>query len=259
MLQAFTITAVAHVRNEASHKAELISQLLFGETAIVVDETKDFYKVQCNFDNYQGWVHKNQVTLIQETLLQHLPTYYSQFKETIVIINGKSIVVSFGSCMYISPNAKLVLNDFYTIEFEFSNTKENTVVPPTLLHESFTNFRKAYQSTPYLWGGKSALGIDCSGLVQQFFKLVNINLPRDAKDQALLGTAIGFLQEAQTFDVAFFDDAEGNIIHTGILLNTQTILHAYGSVREDNIDVAGIINIDTKQRTHKLRCIKRYL
>lgn len=259
MLQIFTITAVAQLRNEASHKAELISQLLFGETAWVINETKDFYKLQCQFDSYEGWVHKNQVTVVHDNILKNIPTYYTQFATTRVKINGKSLSVPFGSCMYTTPNASLVLNDIYTIEFEFGNLKENIVTAPILSDESFKNFKKAYQSTPYLWGGKSALGIDCSGLVQQFFKLVDINLPRDAKDQALLGTDIGFLQEVKLFDVAFFDDEEGNIIHTGILVNPSTILHAYGSVREDTIDVAGIIHADNKQRTHKLRCIKRFI
>lgn len=259
MLLAFTITAVAQLRSQESHKSELISQLLFGETAVVIDETKDFFKVQCSFDKYEGWVHKNQVTIIHQDVLHNVPFYYTQFDTSIVKINGKSLVVPFGSCLYVTPSGKLVLNDIYNIEFEFGNNTSNTVLPPMLLPETMASFTKAYQNTPYLWGGKSALGIDCSALVQQFFKLIHISLPRDAKDQAMLGESIGFLQEAKPFDVAFFDDAEGNIVHTGILLNTQTILHAYGSVREDNIDVAGIVHKDNKQRTHQLRCIKRFI
>lgn len=259
MFQVFTITAVAHMRSEPEHKAELISQLLFGETAYVFEQKNDFYRLKSASDNYIGWVHKNQVTAVDETKVQTLKNYYTQFQETMISINGKEIVVPFGSKMYVATNSKLQLNETYSIEFTLANEPENSGDDQILLQHAYTNFRLAYKSTSYLWGGKSALGIDCSGLVQQFFKLVNVNLPRDAKDQAMQGVDIGFLQEVKPFDVAFFDDEEGNIIHTGILLSTTTILHAYGSVREDVIDVAGIIHADTKQRTHKLRCIKRFI
>ena len=116
-----------------------------------------------------------------------------------------------------------------------------------------------FLNTPYLWGGRSVFGADCSGFVQTVFLYLQIKLPRDATHQALEGEAVGFLQEMKCGDLAFFDDPEGNIIHVGILLSESDIIHAYGKVRVDKIDNQGIINTDTGNRTHKFRLIKRFI
>jgi cell wall-associated NlpC family hydrolase len=117
---------------------------------------------------------------------------------------------------------------------------------------------KHFLNTPYLWGGRSVFGIDCSGFCQLVFRFFNISLLRDAYLQATQGEGIGFLQEANMGDLAFFDNKEGRITHVGILLNDHEIIHAAGKVRIDKIDNAGIVNVDTGMRTHNLRLIKRY-
>jgi gamma-D-glutamyl-L-lysine dipeptidyl-peptidase len=115
-----------------------------------------------------------------------------------------------------------------------------------------------YLDTPYSWGGKSKCGIDCSGFCQQVFKQFGIKLPRDAYQQAEHGEVVGFLLEAQTGDLAFFDNEEGKITHVGLMLSPDEIIHASGKVRIDKIDNQGIIHSETGARTHKLRIIKRY-
>jgi cell wall-associated NlpC family hydrolase len=112
-------------------------------------------------------------------------------------------------------------------------------------------------NTPYLWGGRSVFGADCSGFVQTAFRYLDIHLPRDAAHQALKGETVSLLQEARCGDLAFFDDPEGDIIHVGILLNEASIIHSYGKVRVDAIDNEGIVNTETGNRTHRLRIIKR--
>jgi cell wall-associated NlpC family hydrolase len=88
--------------------------------------------------------------------------------------------------------------------------------------------------------------------------MIGIDLLRDASHQSTQGNSVDFLQQAQCGDLAFFDDADGQIYHVGILLDSQEIVHASGKVRKDTIDSAGIVNRDTGQRTHQLRIIKRY-
>ncbi|MFQ3326821.1 MAG: cell wall-associated NlpC family hydrolase, partial [Salibacteraceae bacterium] len=116
-----------------------------------------------------------------------------------------------------------------------------------------------YINSPYLWGGKSPFGIDCSGLAQMVYKIAGKKLPRDAYQQAEIGTTLSFVEEAEDGDLAFFDNEEGSIIHVGILMNENEIIHASGKVRIDKIDHQGIFNVDTNTYSHKLRLIKQII
>ena len=118
---------------------------------------------------------------------------------------------------------------------------------------------KAYLNVPYLWGGKSSFGIDCSGLTQQVYKIGGYKIPRDAYQQAEMGEVLSFVEEAEPGDLAFFDNAEGRIIHVGIMCGNGKILHAHGKVRIDPIDTNGIFNTDSQKYSHKLRCIRKII
>ena len=133
------------------------------------------------------------------------------------------------------------------------NPEEVKITPKLVKQLAFK-----FLNTSYLWGGKSVFGIDCSGFSQMLYKFLNVRLPRDAWQQAEEGEVVNFLQEAKCGDLAFFDNEENHIIHVGILLNDHEIIHASGKVRLDKIDNEGILNLATKQRTHKLRIIKRH-
>ena len=114
-----------------------------------------------------------------------------------------------------------------------------------------------YLNSPYLWGGRSPFGIDCSGFTQMVFKLNGIKLPRDAYEQAEIGKTLNFIEETQKGDLAFFDNEEGKIIHTGIIIDKNKIIHSSGKVRIDNLDHYGIFNAETGKYSHNLRLIKK--
>lgn len=145
------------------------------------------------------------------------------------------------------------------------HTIAHSLSPSALWHsriETFTaaNFLKIYSlylNTPYLWGGKSVFGIDCSGFAQQVFKLFGIQLLRDAYQQAEQGTSVKSLAESQMGDLAFFNNEAGKITHVGILLSPNQIVHAAGKVRIDRSNEAGIVNVDTNKQTHVLHSIRR--
>jgi len=116
-----------------------------------------------------------------------------------------------------------------------------------------------YLNAPYLWGGKTPFGIDCSGFTQMVYKLNGHKLLRDASLQATQGEALSFIEESEPGDLAFFDNNEGLITHVGIIMQDNYIIHAHGKVRIDRLDHSGIYNVDSRTHTHKLRVIKKII
>ncbi|MBK7084827.1 MAG: C40 family peptidase [Flavobacteriales bacterium] len=114
-----------------------------------------------------------------------------------------------------------------------------------------------FLGAPYLWGGRTPTGVDCSGLTQMLFMLMGIYLPRDAYQQAEEGDPVELVDLAEPGDLAFFDNAEGRITHVGIVLPERRILHASGRVRIDALDQEGIFDAEQGKYSHKLRLVKR--
>lgn len=242
---------VSPVRLEPLHRSEQTSQLLFGEMCELLEQAADFVKVRVLDDGYEGWCQSNQ---LEETTIEK----YNQEKWLAgdwvneVNINDRFMHVPFASSLsFLSDdhhkpkNHNIIYNgiSFYPRQNAFSTEVKK--------------FACIFLNTPYLWGGRSVFGIDCSGFTQMVFKCVNIALLRDAHQQATQGETIESLEEAAPGDVAFFNNDGGKIVHTGILLTSNTIIHASGKVRIDTIDKQGIINNDNGKRTHYLKIIKR--
>jgi hypothetical protein len=243
------------MRAESSHKSEMISQLLLGEAGELLEETENFIKLRCLHDGYEGWCQRNQV-VIEEILPGHTDNglYVGDWMDK-VLINGVAAWVPMGTPV-LAPAQEVIHAGPYKLQYTTGSAWPVTGAVPT--PETVKARAERFLNTPYLWGGRSIFGIDCSGFCQMVFRFFNIPLLRDAYLQATQGEHIGFLQEVHGGDLAFFDNAEGRIIHVGILLNESEIIHASGKVRIDKIDNAGIVNTDTGQRTHQLRMIKRF-
>jgi hypothetical protein len=242
------------MRATPSHRAEMVSQQLFGEKSFVLERDAEWIKIQMRYDGYQGWVQQSHVVQIDEDI--HNKNDKGLTSEWIneVDYNGHIMYVPMGSSVSAFKNGMAFWRK-NSVHFKGKIWEpEEIEMSPKLIKQVAFKFL----NTSYLWGGKSVFGIDCSGYAQMVYKFLNTFLPRDAWQQAEQGTAVNFLQEAHCGDLAFFDNEEGKIIHVGILLNENEIIHAAGKVRIDKIDTQGIVNLETKQRTHKLRIIKRY-
>ena len=254
MLYTVCCVPVACLRKEPLHSAELTSQLLFGECCKVLLTEKDWVLVQCQYDEYEGWCQLNQLTeiILDDFLYAKKDLAFDWANE--MKYNGANMRIPFGSSLTGVTNGKAEWKK-NTVHYE-GKVWELSKAERTA--KSIRGVALRYLNTAYLWGGKSVFGIDCSGFTQMVYKFFSVPLPRDAAHQAEKGEVIGFLQEARLGDLAFFDDAEGKINHVGILLSDYEIIHAAGKVRIDKIDAQGILNVDTAQRTHQLRIIKRF-
>ncbi|UYQ94723.1 C40 family peptidase [Chitinophaga horti] len=254
MPYAVTIVPVMPMRAEPKHRSEVISQVLFGEfveTEPVV--TDGWVKVRNRYDNYEGWVTVSHVEIVEKDLFDAPARFYAPAWVNRIIFNGQPMHVPFG-CEFSTNGSQVTKWGKYDLQFESPLTE----LPATVDPAAVLKHAPMFLNTSYLWGGKSVFGVDCSGFTQTVYRLAGIPLQRDAYQQAAQGQGVGFLQEAQPGDLAFFDNAEGRITHVGVLLNDHEIIHSAGKVRIDDIDNEGIVNRDTGERTHKLRLIRRY-
>jgi len=243
------VVPVSPIRAEASHRSEQVSQLLFGEWCEEQERVKDFVKVRVLYDGYEGWCQENQLQETTEEAELSKSTLLAGDWVNRIVVNEKVMHIPFGSVI---PGNDFTANTKVEYKGATIDVAKNGMTEETLQKLSLI-----FLNTSYLWGGRSVFGIDCSGFTQLVFKCFNIPLLRDASQQVTQGDEVGFLQEVKYGDLAFFDNEAGRITHVGILLNTNTIIHASGKVRVDAIDSVGIINGDTGKRTHKLRVIKR--
>ena len=246
------------VRAEASDKSEMTSQLLFGECFTILEETEKWAKILTSFDNYEGWIDRKQFQYLNEEDFTILTANFRAlgpeiFEPVLRAFSDEIINITAGSSIPFGSD-----KDFYfgSEKYVFSAIPSYVI---TDFPSAVIDVARIFLNAPYLWGGRSIFGIDCSGFSQVVFKMFGIYLKRDAWQQAEQGQAVNFLQETQAGDLAFFDNAEGRITHVGIMMDNQQIIHASGRVRIDSIDGEGIYNAELKKHTHKLRIIKRFI
>lgn len=256
--QAYAICSVpvAPLRAEPAHRSEMVSQLLWGERCRITETEKDgWVRVSAQYDGYEGWCQLVQLEVIPEKMYQEMNDMYAGDWVNEISMNGEPVRIPLGAAL---PGLDPAGFTWGNLQLQY---KGKIWRKSEALHEDVIIRSVAFQylHTPYLWGGKSVFGADCSGFVQTVFKLMDIVLPRDASQQAGEGIEIGFLEETRCGDLAFFDNEEGRITHVGILLGSGEIIHASGEVRVDAIDHQGIINSTTGLQTHRLRLLRRVL
>lgn len=234
----------------------MVTQLLFGEHFEILSEKDAWINIRLAYDSYQGWMDKKQYQLIDKKTFEKISTsetFHAADKIQFVHnYEGTIFPIVIGSSLPFYSN-KICLLGAQKFLYE-GNVTKNTQPSRERIIETAHQFLNA----PYLWGGRSIFGLDCSGFTQLVFKLNGIKLMRDAHQQAEQGTTINFADEAEQGDLAFFDNKEGKIVHVGIVMKENKIIHASGKVRVDSFDHQGIFNTEKKDYSHKLRVIKKF-
>ncbi len=243
--------AVIPMRSEGNDSSEMINHVLFGEHFKITDKRKKWSKIKLAHDKYCGWICNKQFLEISKNIYDKLeldnPVLTTDFID--IIYNEKSQPILIGSTL---PSFDKKIFKLGEKEIKFQGLTTKGLKNKNLLIE----YAMLYLNAPYLWGGRSPFGIDCSGLTQMTYRLQGTEIPRDAQQQAELGKTLSFIEESQPGDLAFFDNSEGKIIHVGLILENNYIIHASGKVRIDRLDQQGIYNNEIRSHTHKLRLIK---
>lgn len=241
--------SIVPLRLEASDKSELVSQVLYGEHFKVLEHRKKWSRIRLAFDSYEGWIDNKQYQEISSddysSMDKTLPIYASDLIEFVQDSNEQLYPIPLGASLQ-------------HLTF-LSHSHDGNVVKGKQQKQDLIATALLYLNAPYLWGGKTPFGIDCSGFTQMVYKLNGYALLRDASQQATQGEALSFIEESEPGDLAFFDNEDGDIIHVGIIMKDNYIIHAHGKVRIDRLDHSGIFNTEKQMHTHKLRVIKKVI
>lgn len=289
-MKAVSLHSVVPVRTEASETSEQITQMLFGEICTIEEQKTRWIRVKLALDGQMGWVDAKMIATLST---DEYKSYSAALKAAAYVAfpmayavsenNGQTIPLTAGTRLTNYHNGHFeVLGVGFRIDAGMVLTKPLEMTQPNLLQSV-----RFFLNVPYLWGGKNALGMDCSGFTQTILSLFGHKIPRNASEQVTQGRLISRLSSSKAGDLAFFchyeeaatqeitsnlkqQSTETNAIarqkitHVGILIDSERIIHCSGRVKIEKIDTTGIFSVEQSdtahpdgQYTHRLLSIRR--
>jgi gamma-D-glutamyl-L-lysine dipeptidyl-peptidase len=257
MKYGISLKSIIPMRKEPAEQSEMVSQLLFGECYGISEENKQWLRISGRHDRYSGWIDIKLHHEISENFLNqiqiHPPHVLNSLLGAVETRYRQRMLIVAGSNMPFYNKADQTFN-IDGMVFHFHPFAE--LYRPDHVRD-VAGTSQIFLNSPYLWGGRSPFGFDCSGFTQIVYKINGQVLNRDAAQQALQGVAVNSLAEALPGDLAFFSNKTGHIIHTGIVISPDEIIHCSGFVRRDKLDDQGIISSGEKKYSHSLCAIRR--
>ena len=239
-MKGHCIITCTPIRSEMSDRSEMISQLLYGEIFEIIESHQNWTKIKCE-DDYVGWIDSRVIEIqSKKSKKAQNKCFVNKIFSEITTPHG-NIIATYGAELNADED------EFSIHDFCFSETKDTSY----LIADA-----QAFINTPYLWGGKSSYGLDCSGLIQTVAKVNGYMMPRDAYQQASIGQNIDFVRR-QAGDLAYFKNNSGKIVHVGILSSEDKIIHASGWVREDEFNKTGIFDAKENKSSHNFSHLMR--
>ena len=264
-MKAISLHSVVPVRTKAAESAEMSTQMLFAETCDILVRRGNWTKIRLEQDGQEGWVDTKMLSPLSDDEYQSLPllgetegVIKMPMAYAVSMNNGQTIPLTAGTRL---PNYKDGQFSLLGVTFRIDPSMV-AAEPLALTQDNLLAVVRFFLNIPYLWGGKNAMGLDCSGFTQTIMRIFGRNLLRNASEQATQGKNVSSLGKAQAGDLVFFDHADVDpektrITHVGILIDSERVIHCSGRVKVEKIDNKGIYSAEYGRYTHHLNSIKR--
>ena len=287
-VKGISLHSIVPVRVEASEGAEQSTQMLFGETASVLAQQERWTRLRLDADGQEGWVDTKMITPMSD---KEYRAHSQALKNAALVAFPMTYAVSENNGQTLPLTAGTRLTHYVNGHFEILGVgfrvDPNMVItkPYDLTEHNLQQVLRFFLNTPYLWGGKNALGMDCSGFTQTVMSLFGKHLLRNASEQVTQGRPISSLKNARAGDLVFFDHYDNKVSHVGIVLQAPmtkrpngensekgnnnnrlqvTLIHCSGRVKVERLDEKGIFSVERAdknnpdgQYTHHLIAIRR--
>jgi hypothetical protein len=226
----YAYSGIVPLRKDHTDASEMVTQMLLGETAKVLNITERWVEVRCDFDDYSGWVNKNQIRFLTQTEFEQ----WTNDKRRKPSISYNFIISNKTTNLYVPVGAKIIIDNKNVI---LPDGRYSMITNPRLLkQEALLDTAKQFLGIPYLWGGRTDSGIDCSGFIQTVYSLHGYKLPRDSRDQAhVVKIETDNIDLAKRGDIIYFNTTGEHINHVGFYIGEGLLLHASGNVKINNI------------------------